>query len=131
MRYLDGELTPAERERVERAASQSSEIQRELTLFKAMKADLQDLSFTPAVRDKSVWGTVNRRLTRPVGWIFLVIGVLAWSLYGAYVYTTSPVDPLEKLATGAVVIGILLLLASVISDRYHEWLTDPYKDVQR
>jgi hypothetical protein len=37
----------------------------------------------------------------------------------------------EKLATGAVVIGILALLTSVIWERYREWLTDPYRDVHR
>ena len=27
--------------------------------------------------------------------------------------------------------GILVLLASVIWERYREWLTDPYRDIQR
>ena len=34
-------------------------------------------------------------------------------------------------ATGAVAIGMLALLASVIWERYREWLTDPYRDIQR
>jgi hypothetical protein len=41
------------------------------------------------------------------------------------------VSPWEKLATGAIAIGILLLLASVIWDRLREWETDPYRDVYR
>jgi hypothetical protein len=51
--------------------------------------------------------------------------------YGVYVFTTSTIDPWEKLATGAVAIGILMLFASVIWERYREWETDPYKDVHR
>ena len=41
--------------------------------------------------------------------------------------------PLTAFAfiTGAIVIGILLLFASVIWERYRVWLTDPYRDIQR
>ena len=42
-----------------------------------------------------------------------------------------PGVPWEKLATGAVAIGILILFASVIWERYQEWLRDPYRDVHR
>ena len=38
---------------------------------------------------------------------------------------------LVKLTTGAVVIGILVLLAQVILDRYREYGTDPYRNVHR
>jgi hypothetical protein len=35
------------------------------------------------------------------------------------------------MATGAIAIGILTLLASVIWERIREWDSDPYKDVHR
>jgi len=59
------------------------------------------------------------------------VGSLVWAAYGIYVYLTSPAFLLEKLTTSAIVIGILLLFASVIWERYREWLTDPYRDIQR
>ena len=74
---------------------------------------------------------VNRHLTRPIGWILLLIGGVVWVAYAAYLFFTSPADLIEKLATGAMVIGILLLLASVIWEQYRSWLTDPYRDLQR
>jgi hypothetical protein len=64
-------------------------------------------------------------------WILVAAGAAAWSSYGAYVFATSSTDPWEKLATGAIAIGILTLLASVIWERYREWQHDPYRDVQR
>ncbi|NIR34814.1 MAG: hypothetical protein GWN02_01710 [Gemmatimonadetes bacterium] len=51
--------------------------------------------------------------------------------YGAYLFATSSASPWEKLATGAIAIGILMLLASVIWERLREWETDPYRDVYR
>lgn len=131
MRYLDGELAPEERERVDAELATSTELQREIAIFRALKADFQELSFHPAARHTSVWDRVNARVTRPIGWLLFIAGLAVWLSYGVYVFATSPSDPWEKLATGAVAIGILILFASVIWERYQEWLRDPYKDVHR
>ncbi len=131
MRFLDGELSPEDHARVEARVAASTELSREVKLFRAMKSGFQDLSFHPGTRRVSVWDKVNQRLTRPVGWVLVMVGAAIWTGYGAYIFTTTPGDPWEKLATGAIVIGILMLLASVIWERYRQWLTDPYRDVYR
>lgn len=131
MRYLDGEVTPEERRQIEEHMERSTELQRELAVYRAMKSDLQDLSFTPARVGTSVWSQVNRRLARPLGWVFLTAGVAVWLGYAGYLFVTSSAAVVEKLASSAVGIGIILLLATVIFERYQESLTDPYRDVQR
>ncbi len=131
MRYLDDEMPSGERQRVDAAVARSTELQRELAIYRAMKRDFQELSFAPALRGSSTWDRVNRKLTRPVGWLLLVVGVAVWSAYGAWLFLTSPGHLVAKLADAAVTIGLVLLLASAAWDRYREWLTDPYRDVQR
>ena len=131
MRYLDGETSPEERQRIDETLGSSTELQRELAVFNAMKNDLQDLSFVAPADSSSVWEPVNRRLARPLGWVFLIVGVVVWLTYGVFLYLTSAAESVEKMATSAVGIGILLLLATVIWERYQEWLTDPYRDVHR
>ncbi len=131
MRYMDGEMPPEQRVRLDAALERATELKRELAIFRAMRTDFQGLSFDPGTYHKSVWDQVNASVTRPIGWILITVGVIVWTGYGAYVFTTSPADAWEKLATGAIVIGILKLLASVICDRYREWGTDPYKGVHR
>lgn len=131
MRFIDGELPPPERARVEAALATSTELAREVAIYRAMKGDFQELSFHPGTLRRSVWDHVNTQLTRPIGWILLVSGAAVWSVYGAYLFATGPSDPWEKLASGAIVIGVVLLLASVIYERYRESLTDPYRDVHR
>lgn len=131
MRFLDGELPPAEHERVQAAVAASTELGREVAIFRAMKGRFHELSFHPGTFHRSVWDQVNQHLTRPIGWLLLIAGTVAWVGYSVYVFAVSPTDPWQKLATGAVVIGILSLLASVIWERYREWLTDPYRDIQR
>ena len=131
MRYLDGEM-PAEETRVlEAELARSTELQRDLAIWRAMQRDVQGLSFAPVRPDRSVWGAVNRRVTRPVGWTLLVVGVVAWLGYVAYLFALSAVSPWGKIAVAAIVIGFVLLLATVIADRYREWRTDPYRDVYR
>jgi hypothetical protein len=131
MRYMDGEMPPEERFRVESALASSTELQRDLAIFRSLKEDVQELTFHPGHYRFSVWDRVNAQVNRPMGWIFLVAGLIAWMTYGAYVFATSSASPWEKLATGAIAIGILMLLTSVIWERYREWDSDPYRDVQR
>ncbi len=131
MRYLDGEVGPEERTRIAGSVEDSTELRRELAVYKAMKDDLQTLKLAEGGQHGSVWNSVNRHLTRPLGWTLLIIGSLVWAAYGVYVFLTSPAFLLEKMATSAIVIGILLLFTSVIWERYREWLTDPYRDIQR
>ncbi len=131
MRFIDGELAPDELGRVEDEVRRSTELQREVALYRAMKQDFEDLSFQAGERRVSVWNEVDRRLTRPIGWILIVGGTVAWLAYGVYVFVVSPGNPWEKLGAAAIVIGILLLLASVIAERYRDWLHDPYRDVYR
>ena len=131
MRYLDGEVAPEERNRIEASVELSTELRREVAVFKAMKDDLQSLKLTDGGRNGSVWESVNRQLTRPLGWVLLIVGSLIWAAYGVYLYMTSSAFLLERMATSAIGIGILLLFTSVIWERYREWLTDPYRDIQR
>lgn len=130
MRYLDGEATPDERARIDAALEDSTELQRDIALFARMKEDLQTLRFAPK-RERSIWHAVHRRLTRPLGWVLLITGFALWTGYGSYLYMVSAIDPFEKLASTGIVLGLLLLLGSVVYERYREWLTDPYRDVLR
>jgi anti-sigma factor RsiW len=131
MRYLDGELSPEERRKVEARLESSTELRRELALFRSLHEDLSGIRLKAGPLGRSIWGAVHRRLTRPVGWLLVVLGATAWTVHAAYVFLTAPTPAWEKLATSAIVIGILLLFASVIHERWRELATDPYRDVER
>lgn len=131
MRFLDGEVGPEERSRIEACVEGSTELRRELAVYRAMKDDLQNLKLNEGGPNGSVWNAVNRQLARPFGWVLLLVGALVWAVYGLYLFLSSPSYVWQKLATGAIGIGILVLLASVIWERYRIWLTDPYRDIQK
>ena len=130
MRYLDGELSPEERADIEERLGSSSELRREMAIFSAMKEDLRDLSFVPH-GGGSIWDRIRTRITRPIGWTLTAVGSVVWVGYGIWLFLTSETAIGAKLATGALAIGVLVLLADVIFERYKEYGTDPYRDVHR
>lgn len=130
MRFLDGELPPDEHARVEGEIRASTELQREVAIFRAMKSDFQELSFQRN-GGASIWDRVNRQLTRPIGWLLMIGGTVVLTAYGVFAFATSAGDPWEKLAIAALVIGFVVLLGSVVWERYRDWLHDPYRDVYR
>jgi anti-sigma factor RsiW len=129
-RFLDGELPSEDMARVEEELQRSTELQREFSIFQALRDDVSGLTFDPPARD-SVWDGVQRRLTRPLGWILFVFGAILWTAYGGWVFATSAADPVEKLAVGALVVGFFMLLGTTAMERVREWRTDPYRDIQR
>lgn len=130
MRYLDGEMEPEERRTVEAALERSTELRRELAVFRGLKKDLRDMGANMGT-ERSVWDAVSRRLTRPLGWALVLAGAIVWVAFGAYTYLTGADALWEKLAGSAMVVGLVILFASVALERRRDLRTDPYKEIQR
>lgn len=130
MRLLDDEVTGDEEAKIRGALASSTELRRELALYEALRNDVRGLSLD-VERPSSVWDAVNRRVTRPIGWILVILGSVVWTGFGAWVFATSAADPVEKLAVAALAVGFLILLGVTIFERMVELKTDPYRDIQR
>lgn len=128
MRYLDDELPTEEWTRVDAHVRECSECSREIAVFGAMSRDLRTLEATGM---ETVWHGVSRRVTQPVGWMLVVVGALVYVAWGVYSWWTGPDLLWEKLAGGALVLGLILLLSSAAIDRMIDLRTDPYRNVQR
>lgn len=130
MRYLDGELPPERARAVETEMESSTELRRDYLLYSRMKADLGSLG-EHMKSTSDVWSPVSRAIARPVGWILFLAGTAIWSGYAVWAYLTSAEAMWEKLATGAVVVGLAMLLLSALLDRLTDLKSDPYKELQR
>jgi anti-sigma factor RsiW len=130
MRYIDGELTTQESARVEATLATCTECGREVAIFGALKTELSGLTGN-APAAPSVWDGVRRRLVRPLGWFFLIGGVVAWFAMALYAFLAAPGAFWEKLAAGSIWIGLILLLLMVGMERYQDWKTDPYREIER
>ena len=130
MRYLDGELSPERASVVEEEMERSTELRRDYVLYSRMKADLGSLG-EHMKQTTGVWSSVSRAIARPVGWVLFLVGTAVWVAYAVWAYLTSPDAMWEKLATGAVVVGLAMLLLSALIDRFVDLKVDPYRGVQR
>ncbi len=130
MRYLDGELPPERARAVEAALEADTELRREYVIFRRMKADLEEMGGDMRAPG-SVWDTVNRRLTRPLGWLLFLAGLAVWVGYAVYLFVTVHEPLWERLAISAAVVGLAILFLSVTIDRLRDLKTDPYREIQQ
>lgn len=124
MRYLDGELPPEERARIDGALEESADLRTQLELFRSLRAGLHDLPLAPPPSDGSVWDGVAAKLTGRGSRAFVGAGVAAWLAYGGWLWASGAADRWERLGVAGVAIGVLVLFALVIRDRFHGWADD-------
>jgi len=130
MRFLDDELPADRRAAVEAHLEECTECRRDYVVFSKMKGELRSMAMENGT-GPSLWDTLGRQLVRPTGWLLVIVGALALAAWGVYSYVRSPEDLWTKLATGALVIGFVLLLLSAILDRVKDLRTDRYREVER
>ena len=120
MRYLDGELPPHEQRRVEATLERSPELREQLEAFRSLRAGFHELTF-PEREERSVWDRVAVRILRSRARWFIGVGVAAWLSYAAVVLVQGGVDAWTRVTVAGVAIGVLVLFALVIRDRYRSW----------
>lgn len=134
--YLDGELGADEARRLEEHLKGCSVCRREYELMKQLVVGTtRALQMEPP--PKELWDTflegVYNRLERKTGWLFLIAGSIALTLYGMYVFYTDPWgSALVKVLITMPCIGLALLFISVLRQRLRIARTDRYsKEVER
>jgi anti-sigma factor RsiW len=126
--YLDGELPPEEVRAVEHHLDRCTECSRELALMRDLGGAMRSMEMQN--RSRSVWEGVHRRLTQPIGWILILVGLVIWAALVVVAWWQADLT-WEWVAMTGVGIGLLLLLAAIGHEQYREWRTTRYKDVQR
>lgn len=127
--YADGELSTEEARTVEAHLQGCTECTRELALIRALGGEMKAMAAEQPAH--SVWGGVHRRITRPLGWVLVVAGVVIWCALAILEWYRARELTAAWLSTSAIVIGGALLLVSVGYEQYREWRDSPYRDVQQ
>ena len=126
--YLDGELPVGDAADVERHLRDCTECARELAIMKDLGGAMRTMS--NHYRGRSVWDGVNRRLTRPVGWLLILAGAAVWMWLLLSRWLREQLT-LEWAAATGVAVGLVLLLISLGYEQYRDWRETRYKDVQQ
>lgn len=134
--YLDGELGEEETRQLEAHLKECSVCRREYHAMKQLvMGTTRALQMAPP--PKEMWDTfldgVYNRLERKTGWVLLILGSAALSLYGIYVFYSDPWgSALIKMLITVPCAGLAVLFISVLRQRLRIARTDRYsKEIER
>lgn len=127
MAYADGELDAGAAVEIRQHLRNCTECGRELAIVHELKGAMRDMKSS---QTRDLWSEVNRRLTTPAGWLFVLSGALVWIALAAVRWFRSELT-IEWLATTALVTGLVLLVVAIGHEQYRAWKSERYKDVQR
>jgi len=134
MAYLDGELTPEERQRFERILMATPELQQELAQFQRLQSIVQRVRIPepkPELWDERARRTPEK-IGRVVGWVLFVLGCVIVALASEYLlWSANDIPWILKLGLTLIVGGLGILVASVFYRRCQEGKTDRYKEIIR
>ncbi len=134
MRYLDGEMSAAERTAFEEHLSSCGVCRQSMDEL----GSVERLTGMMKIRDpqddfwEAYWKKLFRRLERKTGWLLLIAGAVLIVLYALWKGVTDFGEiTLVKVIAVIFVAGFVVLLVSVIRERIHQYRTDRYKDIER
>jgi len=133
--YLDDELDPGERARLEAYAAAHPEFRREMDEMRGLLKTAAHLQ-PPSVPDEQ-WDqfldNVYSRMERRVGWMLTLVGASALLVLALYFMVVLPWAPAPlKLAAEVLVAGLGVLFLSVLRQRLVMRKHDRYsRDVKR
>lgn len=136
--YLDGELSPEEREAFERRLESDPALARELEAV----AGLRNVTAGMKLRElpdriwERYWDGTYNRIERRVGWLLFSAGVMVLLAGGLYELLVALLaDSIDlwwiRVAAGALCAGLAVLFVSVARERLFLWKRDPYREVKR
>ena len=135
MGYLDGELSDADRARVEEALEKEPDLRRELEEMRRLKEITTGLGIDDKTDTEleAFWGGVYNQLERKTGWMLLLAGFLGLVAIGAQLFFTSPdTHWMIKAGAGCCAAGSVLLIFSCWRERRRVLPHDRYhKEVHR
>jgi len=138
MAALDGELSPAEHDELERALAADGALRAEWGRLRRVKEVTGAMGYSepPSEVWDEYWTDVYRRLERRTGWILASAGALilcGWALWaGLEALLADHAMPLVvKIGIFALLFGGVILFVSVLREKLFTYRADRYREVRR
>lgn len=138
MGAIDNELTPEEWAEFQQLLSQDRARADEWKRYQQLKEVTQAMKFKSPSQEiwDNYWTRVYNRIERGIGWIIFSIGAIILLTYGIFKAVESLIaDPklegIVKVGIIAVILGLVILIVSVVREKFFIQKSDPYKEIQR
>ncbi|MBM4176167.1 MAG: hypothetical protein FJ213_08340 [Ignavibacteria bacterium] len=138
VREVDGITNEDEKNELKNLLEKYPEFEKELLEQKKLKEVSSTMKIknpSPEVFD-SYWVRVYNRIERGIGWIIFSIGAVILITYGLFKFVEalindSQLELIVKVGIIAILAGLVILLVSVIREKFTIRKSDKYKEVQR
>jgi len=139
MGLLDGELAPRERKEIEEHLAECEECRAELEEFRRLNEMTGRMRFREPEDEarEAYWRGIYNRLERGIGWILVSVGAILLLAFGAFklveaLVTDPTVSVIVKVGVGALMLGLVVLLVSLVRERVFGLKHDRYsREVRR
>lgn len=138
MSALDDEISTDERRELERVLDGNPEIRREFDMLKRVKEVTGSMSYRQPSEEvwERYWHSVYNRIERGLAWILVSLGAVVLAAFGAWkgieaLWGDAGLPLFVKLAVLTVATGVIVLVFSVIREKWFAYRRDPYKGIQR
>ncbi len=138
MAALDGEIGPDQRKELDRLLADHPDLREVWEKMGRVKEVTNSMSYREPPEEiwKEYWVSVYNRCERGVGWLIMTLSavvLLTWSAWQgiAALFADSDMPLFLKLAVLGVAVGAIILLVSVIREKWFVGRKDPYREVIR
>jgi predicted anti-sigma-YlaC factor YlaD len=136
--YFDGELDNKEKELAEKHLKECPECRREFEGMKEFEEVMGKMEFKKPSKEvwEVYWASVYNRLERRMGWILLSIGAMILLFFGGYkalegIIQDTTIPIILKAGILALLAGVVVLLVSLIRERFFVRKRERYKEVEK
>lgn len=134
---VDNELDPEQKKTVADHLIGCDSCREEYVKMKKLKEVTDDMKYfdLPDRLMAGYWKGIYNRIERGAGWIFLSVGAIlllafgAWELLNKFFLDSHP-PLILKIGVGTLLIGVIVLVVSVIRERFFSIEHDRYEEVE-
>lgn len=136
--YVDNELNPEERREFERELEHNSELQSELKEFNRLKLVTSQMKYADLPDEvwEAYWQSLYKKIERGAGWVLASLGAIVLLVFGLFeVFSklyANPESPLWlKFGLTVGCIGVIILLVSLVRERFFAYKRERYTEVEK
>ena len=137
-RYFDDELSDLESIEFNRLLNSHEEFRREFEEQKKVKEVLKTMKMKNPSSElwDGYWEKTYNRMERGLGWLAIFLGALILLAFASIefvdqFYSNNSTPLIIKIGVTSLVFGFLVLLFSVIREKFFTHKSDKYKEIQR
>jgi len=137
-RHLQGNITPDERSELKDILDSNPALRKELSEQEKIKEVINKMQLKNPSREfwDKYWQNTYNRAERSIAWLLIISGAAVVLTYAAIEAAEQFIQNTEtpwilKLGIAALVAGAVILLVTVIREKFFSYKKDQYKEIQR